>query len=617
MCGIAGILRQDGRDADPGVVTAMSEALVHRGPDSAGLMSDGPVALGSRRLAVIDLAGGAQPVASEDGRVVVVHNGELYNHAALRGELERADHRFASRCDTEVLAHGYEEHGARLFERLRGMFAAAIWDGRARRLVLAVDPFAIKPLYVHADGRRVAFASELGALRRCPGVPSDLDPDALEAFLAFNAIPPPLTILRGVRKLGPGELLVAEPGGSVTMRRWGRPRPADGEKLTDAPMAALAAELRERLRQSVRAHLVADVPVGVFLSGGIDSGALAAIAAEEVPRLSTFSVGFDEESFDERDRARLVARRYATDHHEVELRAQDAATLLPEVAAAFDEPFADSSMLPTWLVSRLARSKVTVALSGEGGDELFGGYKTYAAAGLAARIGPVAALAAPLAARIPSGDRRVGLEYQARRFTAAAALPALERHHAFKEILAPAVRAELLRARRGADPVDLLRARWAETVGAEPIARLQDVDLGVMMVADQLTKSDRASMAHSLEVRVPFCDVDVAAFAHRLPRNARVRGLRTKVLLREAVAPLLPDAVVSGPKRGFSMPAAAWLRGPLLPLAREVLDPGALRADGVLDAAPVARLMTEHAARRADHSRALWGLLCLSLWLRR
>lgn len=617
MCGIAGVLRQDGRDADLGVVTAMREALVHRGPDSAGGMADGPVALGSRRLAVVDLAGGEQPVASEDGRVVVVHNGELYNHAALRAELERADHRFASRCDTEVLVHGYEEHGTRLFERLRGMFATAIWDARARRLVLAVDPFAIKPLYVHADGRRVAFASELGALRRCPGVPSDLDPDALEAFLAFNAIPPPLTILRGVRKLGPGELLLAEPGGGVAMRRWGRPRPADDEELTGAPMAALAAELRERLRQSVRAHLMADVPVGVFLSGGIDSGALAALAAEEVSQLSTFSVGFHEQSFDERERARLVARRYATDHHEVELRAQDAAVLLPEVAAAFDEPFADSSMLPTWLVSRLARSKVTVALSGEGGDELFGGYKTYAAAGLAARIGPVAALAAPLAARIPSGDRRVGLEYQARRFTAAAALPALERHHAFKEVLSPAVRAELLRGRRGADPVDLLRARYAETAGAEPIARLQDVDLGVLMVADQLTKSDRASMAHSLEVRVPFCDVDIAAFAHRLPRNARVRGLRTKVLLREAVAPLLPDTVVSGPKRGFSMPAAAWLRGPLLPLAQEVLEPGALRADGVLDPTPVARLLTEHVARRADHSRAIWGLLCLSLWLRR
>ncbi|MDQ3631060.1 MAG: asparagine synthase (glutamine-hydrolyzing), partial [Actinomycetota bacterium] len=397
MCGIAGVLRQDGRDADPGVVTAMREALVHRGPDSAGLMHDGPVSLGSRRLAVIDLAGGEQPVGSEDGRVVVVHNGELYNHAALRAELERADHRFASRCDTEVLVHGYEEHGTRLFERLRGMWAAAIWDGGARRLVLAVDPFAIKPLYVHANGRRVAFASELGALRRCPGVPSDLDPDALEAFLAFNAIPPPLTILRGVRKLGPGELLVAEPGGSVVMRRWGRPRPAVVGELTGTPRAALAAELRECLRRSVRAHLVADVPVGVFLSGGIDSGALAALAAEEVPQLSTFSVGFDEGSFDERDRARLVACRYATDHHEVELRAPDAAALLPEVAAAFDEPFADSSMLPTWLVSRLARSKVTVALSGEGGDELFGGYKTYAAAALAARIGPVAALAAPLA----------------------------------------------------------------------------------------------------------------------------------------------------------------------------------------------------------------------------
>lgn len=612
MCGIAGMLRQDGRAADPRVVEAMREALVHRGPDSAGLWHDGPVALGNRRLAVIDLAGGEQPVHSEDGRVVVVHNGELYNHAELHAELERAGHRFTSRCDTEVLVHGYEEHGAGVLERLRGMFAAAIWDARKRQLVLAVDPFAIKPLYVHADGARVAFASELGALRRCPGVPTELDPDALQAFLAFNAIPPPLSILRGVRKLGPGQLLVAREDGGVEVRTWARLRPADRAQMRGGS----AAELRELLRESVRAHLVADVPVGVFLSGGIDSGALAALAAEEVPRLSTFSVGFEEGSFDERSRARMVAERYGTDHHEVELRSQDAAELLPEVAAAFDEPFADSSMLPTWLVSRLARTQVTVALSGEGGDELFGGYKTYAAAALAERIGRVAALGAPLAARIPSGDRRVGLEYQARRFTAAAALPPLERHHAFKEILAPELRAELLGA-RGADPVDLLRARYAETPGAEPIARLQDVDLGVLMVADQLTKSDRASMAHSLEVRVPFCDVDVAAFAHGLPRGARVRGLRTKVLLREAVAPLLPEAVVTGPKRGFSMPAAAWLRGPLAPLAREVLDPAALRADGVLAPAPVARLLSEHADRRADHSRAIWGLLCLSLWLRR
>lgn len=614
MCAIAGVLRLDGGLADPEPVATMSRRLVHRGPDGQGISQDGPVCLAHRRLAIIDPAAGRQPMHAEDGQLTVVCNGEIYNHLALRSGLVRAGHRFATRCDSEVLVHGWEEHGPALLERLRGMWALAVWEAREQRLTLAVDPFAVKPLYVHADAGRLAFASELGALRTHPGVPSELDPDALQAFLAFNAIPPPLTILRGVRKLCPGQLLVAAPGRPVEVRTWARPRPAPEGELASGS----AGELRDRLRTSVRAHMVADVPVGVFLSGGIDSGAIAALAAETVPRLSTFSVGFTEASFDERSGARLVAERYGTDHHEVELGADRAAELLPEVAAAFDEPFADSSMLPTWLVSRLARSRVTVALSGEGGDELFGGYLTYAASNLARRIGPAAAWAAPLAERLPSGDRRVGLEYKARRFTAAAALAPLERHHAFKEILAPELRAELLGARGdGADPVELLRDRFRGTAGAEPIARLQDVDLGVLMVADQLTKSDRASMAHSLEVRVPFCDVDLAAYAHGLPRSDRVRRLRTKVLLREAVAPLLPAAVVDGPKRGFSMPTAAWLRGPLAPLAREVLDPAALLADGVLDPAPVGRLVAEHAARRADHSRAIWGLLCLSLWLRR
>jgi asparagine synthase (glutamine-hydrolysing) len=377
----------------------------------------------------------------------------------------------------------------------------------------------------------------------------------------------------------------------------------------------LAHELRGVLRDSVAAHLVADVPVGVFLSGGIDSGALAALAAEQLREpLRTFSVGFEERTFDELAGAREVASRIGAEHHEVVLRAADAAELLPRVVAAYDEPFGDSSMLPTFAVSELAARHVKVTLSGEGGDELFGGYQTYVAALLAPRLGRPARALLPVIERLPSSSRRVSLDYKARRFARAATLGPVERMFGFKEIFSADARADLLGPGDRADPVDRLRARWAETEEAEDLARLQDLDEGVYLADDLLTKSDRASMANSLEVRVPFCDVDVAAFAHALPRPMKVRALQTKRLLRHAVAPLLPRSVVEGPKRGFSIPAAAWLRGPLLPLAREVLSPGALRSAGLFDPTVAGRLLDEHAARRDDHSRALWGLVCFALW---
>ena len=613
VCGICGLLALDGSDVDPAPLAGMNATLRHRGPDSDGSLVDGPAALAVRRLAIIDLAGGDQPIGNENGSVQVVQNGEIYNYRELRSYLERRGHRFATASDTEVLVHLYEERGPAFVEDLRGMFALALWDRDARRLLLARDRFGIKPLYWRAEAGVLAFASELKALPA-----GDVDLDALEAFLAFNSIPAPLSIWAGTQKLPAGHTLIWA-GGEPRIEQFARPAPVPAGATRDEDEAELAEELRARLRDSVRAHLVADVPVGVLLSGGVDSGALAALAAlESGERVQTFSIGFEESSFDELEDARSVAERYGTEHHELVVR-PDAAELLPRLADAFDEPFADSSALPTWLVSQLASQHVKVALSGEGGDELFGGYYTYVADLLAPRTAGVATRLRPLVERLPTSSGKASLDYRAKRFVRAARLPALERHHGWKEIFSPAARAELVRpARRGAlDPADLLRARYAETEGAEALARLQDVDLGVYLVDDLLVKTDRASMAHSLEVRVPYLDEVVAGLALALPTRLKVRGLAKKRLLRRAVEPLLPRSVVRGRKRGFSIPAAAWLRGELEPFARDVLAPDVVRRQGFFEPKTVTRLLDLHVGGREDLSRQLWGLLSFTLWAER
>jgi asparagine synthase (glutamine-hydrolysing) len=616
MCGICGLLALDGCSAvDPVALDAMNERLVHRGPDSGGRFAEGPVGLAARRLAIIDLEGGDQPISGEDGAVTVVQNGEIYNHEQLRRELEAQGHRFATRSDTEVLVHLYEQHGPRFVQRLRGMFAVALWDARARRLVLARDRFGIKPLYYAEAGGRLAFASELKSLMRAPGFDTAVDLEAVEAFLAFNSIPAPLTIFAAARKLPPGHLLVREQG-RTTLERYARPAPVAAEEVRREGEDTLAEELRERLRDSVRAHLIADVPVGVLLSGGVDSSLLCALAAEASPHpVQTFSIGFEERSFDELDLARQVARRYGTDHHELVVR-PDAAELMDVLAGSFDEPFGDSSALPTYLVSQLAAANVKVALSGEGGDELFGGYETYAAGMLAeGPAGRLARAARPLIERLPSSSRRVSLDYRAKRFARAAHLPALERHHGFKEIFSPEARAELMAGRRaGADPLDVYRARYAETAGAEPLARLQDVDLGIYLVDDLLVKTDRMSMAHSLEARVPYLDPVVAELALALPADLKVRRMAKKRLLRKAAEPLLPAEIVRARKKGFSIPAAAWLRGPLVPFARELLSPERVGAQGFFAPQAVTAVLDRHVAGREDLSRQLWGLMAFSLW---
>ena len=595
----------------------MNGRLVHRGPDSEGIFHDDGVALAMRRLSIIDLEGGDQPISNEDGSVTVVQNGEIYNYRELRAELERRGHRFATHSDTEVLVHLYEEHGEAFAERLRGMFAIALWDARERCLLLARDRFGIKPLYYRLRDGTLSFASELKAMLEQPGFSREFDPRAVAAFLAFNSIPAPLTIFAEARKLPAGTLAIWRDG-DLTQRRYARPAPPPAERVRRRPEAELAEELRETLRDSVRAHLIADVPVGVLLSGGVDSAGLVALAAgEQSEPVKTFSVGFEEASFDELDRARLVARRYGADHHEIVLR-PDAVELFPKLVEAFDEPFGDSSALPTYLVSELAAGEVKVALSGEGGDELFGGYYTYVADLLAARLGRLAGLGAPLADLLPSSSAKVSFDYKAKRFARGARLPPLERHHAWKEIFSRDAQAALLGGRDpGWDPVDLYRERYAETAGAEPLARLQDVDLGIYLVDDLLVKTDRSSMAHSLELRVPFLDNEVAANALGLATPLKVRGLAKKRLLRRALAPLLPQEVIRGPKQGFSIPVAAWLRGPLEGFARETLSAGTLARQGWLDPVGVARLLDDHCAGREDLSRQLWGLIAFTLWFDR
>ncbi len=595
----------------------MNSRLVHRGPDSDGVFAADGVALAMRRLSIIDLEHGDQPISNEDGSITVVQNGEIYNYRELRAELERRGHRFATHSDTEVLVHLYEEHGDSFVERLRGMFAIALWDSRSYRLLLARDRFGIKPLYYRLAGGTLSFASELKAMLEQPGFSRRIDPEAVAAYLAFNSIPAPLTIFAEARKLPAGTLAVWRDG-ELTQTRYARPSPAAAGKTRRRPEGVLADELRETLRDSIRAHLVADVPVGVLLSGGVDSAGIVALAAgEQSAPVKTFSVGFEEASFDELDRARLVAGRYGTDHHEIVLR-PDAVELFPKLVEAFDEPFGDSSALPTYLVSELAAGEVKVALSGEGGDELFGGYYTYVADLLAPRVGRLAALAAPLAEMLPSSSAKVSLDYKAKRFARGAGLPPLERHHAWKEIFSRQLQASLLGDRDpGWDPVNLYRERYAETAGAEPLARLQDVDLGIYLVDDLLVKTDRSSMAHSLELRVPFLDNEVAAMALGLATPLKVRGLAKKRLLRQALAPLLPKEVLRGPKQGFSIPVAAWLRGPLQGFAREVLSAESVSRQGWLDPATVTALLNRHCAGREDLSRQLWGLIAFTLWFDR
>jgi asparagine synthase (glutamine-hydrolysing) len=612
MCGICGLYAASGRPRAEAVDT-MRARLRHRGPDAGSTDALGACVLGHQRLRVLDLETGEQPVANETGDVVAVFNGEIYNFRGLRGEL--AGHTVRGTGDTPVLPHLYEEHGVAFVERLEGMFALALWDAPRGRLVLARDRLGKKPLvWTRLEDGTLAFASELKALLALPAVRREPDLAALDAYLALQYVPGTATGLLGVERLPPGHLLVAE-GDAVRVERWWEPHVDEEESADEAWLE----RVRETVSAAVRQRLVADVPLGALLSGGIDSAVVVALmAAASSEPVRTFTVGFPDAAYDERRYARAVADRYATRHTEVVLE-PDATATLPRLAEAFDEPLGDEAALPLYLVCEAARHEVTVALVGDGGDESFAGYERYAAMGLSERVpAPAAAAGARLLRALPSGrrERRSGA-FRAARFLEAAAVPRAERYGRLMQVFPLADRAALWTNEAKEQVGPLLSPGFLlgppRSVG---LGGLQLLDVATYLPGDLLPKADIASMAHSLELRSPFLDHRVVELGLSLPDRLKLRGREGKQALRRAFADLLPPEVAVRGKRGFGVPLAAWFRGELRGLARELLLDDRARGRGWFRPDAVERLLDEHEGGRADHGHRLWTLAMLELWLR-
>ncbi len=620
MCGIAGQARADGAPVEEALIARMCAAQEHRGPDSRGLHVAGPVGLGIQRLRIIDLDTGDQPIYNEDGSVAVVLNGEIYNYTELREELLRAGHRLATKGDTEVIAHLYEELGTGCVSRLHGMFSFALWDERRQRLFLARDRIGKKPLFYSLRNGVLSFASELRALRQDPGVPTEIDLEALDAYLAYGYIPAPLSIFRGVRKLPPAHRLVFENGALAVERYW---RLDYSPKCSFADPRELDERIRAALREAVGRRMVADVPVGAFLSGGIDSSAVVAAMAEQSSEpVKTFSIGFADASVDELPRARLVAERFATDHHELIVE-PGAVELLPKLVRQYGEPFGDHSALPCFHLAELAREHVTVALNGDGGDESFAGYQRYTSNMLAARLerlpAPLRRAVATASGGLGAGRDPRALGSRVQRF--ASRLPE-GRHERYlrqvsvfdgeerQALYAP----ELAQDVAQAEAERFLLDPWREASGAALLDQLLEVDASVYLPGDLLAKIDIATMAFSLEARSPLLDHELMELAASLPPEQKARGAERKIALRRALRGWVPDAILDGTKQGFELPVANWLRTDLAPYAREVLLDRESSQRGWTHPEAVERLIDQHVSGAADHGRKLWALLTLELW---
>jgi asparagine synthase (glutamine-hydrolysing) len=622
MCGIAGFTH-NGRSLDENVIRRMTASIRHRGPDQQGYYWSPNVALGAVRLQVIDLDGGDQPFHAgdgQDGQPLIVYNGEIYNFAELRRELERLGHRFRSHCDTEVALRAFREWDTACFARFHGMFAMALWSERDQRLVLARDRIGIKPLYFSRLGRDIVFGSELKTIFAHPRIQRRLDHAALEDFLSLNYVPGPRTLVEGIEKLPPGNFLEWRDGTARTTTYW---------KLSFAPDAHIdektaAEELDRLLRDAVREQLVSDVPLGVWASGGVDSSTLVHYAAELGAKpLKTFSIAFESKSCDERPWFRQIAALYGTDHHEFELlpTTADLNDTISEFAYYSDEPSADAGALPVWFLSKMSREHVTVALSGEGGDELFGGYLTYRADDLARplrRLPRFVRKAALLAAQklLPVSDAKIGFEYKLKRGLEGSLLDPDEAHLFWNGSFSAEQKRQLLAGRN-------VPHRWSlydSLPGASEIGflnRYMFADQLAYLPDDLLCKVDRMSMAHSLEVRPPLLDHRIVEFAARLPERLKIDGSNQKVILKRTMKGKLPDAVLNRKKAGLDIPAHEWFRGPLVPLLQDTLTPQAIRSTGLFDADFTARLIADHRNRRINAGYQLWGLLTLFLWMKR
>ncbi|GAB7079772.1 asparagine synthase (glutamine-hydrolyzing) [Megalodesulfovibrio paquesii] len=638
MCGIAGFLLLD--NAPPvtdtqarEVLDAMAAAIAHRGPDGRGHHVGLPAAFAHCRLAIIDLSTGAQPMASEDGAVVITFNGEIYNYREIRAELEARGRRFKTRSDTEVLLQAYQEWGAACLDRLEGMFAFALWDAERRALFAARDRFGKKPFFYTIQQGVFLFASELSGLEAAAArlgaacsIQFSIRASTLARFLAYEYVPTPESIYAEARKLPPAHFLEMHQDGTLLVERYWEtpmPRPEGAKGFGRADEPALCEELRRLLRQAVQRRLVADVPVGVFLSGGVDSSSVAAMAGQLAPGIKTFSIGFTEASYDESAYAGRIAAQVGTDHQLEMLSAETCADLLPQVVAGFDEPMADPSIVPTYLLSQITRRQVTVALGGDGPDELLAGYEYFPgfkATQLWERLPRGLRRAAVAASRfLPGSAGYVNPRHVAQTFLAAAEAPAWLRTQRMLTALTPEAQRALW-----VKPHDFLererlfaptKAIWEALPDWPPMARVFHLFARQYMLDYILVKVDRCTMLHGLEARAPFLDRDLAEFCFRLPVSFKLRGATRKYLLKQAMAGMLPHDILHRPKRGFLIPTAAWLRGRLRPLLEELLHERRLREQGIFDPADVRLLLDEHVSGRKDHRKGLWTLLVLQLWL--
>jgi asparagine synthase (glutamine-hydrolysing) len=622
MCGIYGVLglRGGGRP-DAAALRRMESVSVHRGPDDGGEYTDEDILLGMRRLSIIDVGGGHQPISNEDGTLHVVCNGEIYNFRELGEALARAGHIFKTRSDTEVILHLYEEHGDDFVTRLNGMFAFALWDSARRRLLVGRDRLGIKPLYYRDQGSRLFFASEAKAILAAAGG-AELDPVALSEYLALGYPPAPSSMFRGIRKLPPASLMVCERGEVRIARYWTLPRGTD-DTLGERDWIDAFLETMER---AVVSQMVSDVPLGAFLSGGIDSSTIVGLMARHASQpVKTYSIGFEKTAgatyYNELPWARRVAELFGTDHREI-LVEPDVAALLPRLLWHLDEPVADAAFITTFLVAEFARRDVTVILSGVGGDELFGGYRRYLG-GYFDRYGRWvprwlrAGVLRPLARALPS-DRHsaaLNLSRHLRTYLLSQDQPFEERYRAYVQIFSRASLEGLLR-----EPVaptsDALGAAFAETHDGDGLGRISGVDLLTQLPDDLLLLTDKMTMATSLECRVPFLDNTIIDLALRMPSRFKIRGRELKYILKQALARLLPPDILHRPKRGFGAPVGAWFKGALAPLIRAVLSKDAVEARGLLRWDTVARTIALHEASREDHTDHLLALMNLELWCR-
>ena len=623
MCGIAGQLFHDpSRPVDPAVIRRMTDTLRHRGPDDEGVWSDGAVALGSRRLAVIDLSPrGHMPMTNEDGSLRVVFNGEIYNFQELRDELQAKGHVFRSDSDTEAILHLYEEHGPDLLARLRGMFAFALWDAPRRTLLVARDRLGKKPLFYVHDERGFVFGSEPKALLQAPGVAAEVDPVAIHHYLTYGYVPSPFAAFRGMQKLPPAHYLTVRDGRLDVRRYWSL---RYGPKHT-ADEGTLADELLHLLEESVRLRMISDVPLGALLSGGIDSSLIVALMRRQTSgTVRTFSIGFDQPAYDELAFARQVAERFETEHHELVVK-PDAAAILPRLVWHYNEPYADSSALPSFHLCAMARQSVTVALAGDGGDELFAGYDRFLATALAARFDVLpAALRAGLArgvrALAPQGSPKSTI-YRLGRFLDGLSLAPVQRYAGWLSVFdGPGKQAlysdDFAAQLAGNDSLDLLAEAYRRSDATDFVEATLDTDLQMFLPDDLLVKMDIASMACSLEVRSPLLDHRVVEFAARLPRRMKLRGLVQKHLLKRIMRGVLPEPILQRKKMGFGVPIDHWLRGELREMAYDVLLDRRALSRGYFRADALRRLLDEHSSERAFHHHRLWSLLMLELWHR-